>query len=103
MKKSNPPLAMLLFVCEFHWVDFDSSYMLPFENGFFFLINEQTESGRDGTVINGYNLYAQPNVGDEITLIAHDTHNLYRLKNAIEEKQEPPQSVISFIQSFLES
>ena len=99
----NENLYYLLFESEFHKVMYDESYFLPFENGFFFFIHEWSESGRDGTIFDGYNLYAQPDSKSKITLLLRDAPELYRLKNAILEKDKLPEDVESFITEFLEA
>ena len=99
----NENLYYLLFECEFHKVIYDDSYLLPFENGFFYFLHEWSESGRDGTIFDGYNLYAQPDSKAKITLLLSDAPELYRLKNAILEKDRLPKDVEDFINEFLEA
>lgn len=99
----NRSLYYALFETEWHHVRPDRSFMLPFEQGNIYLISETFESGRDGTVFDGLNLYVQPSTADELTLIMHDGVALYRLSNAILDTLNLPDVTVSFIQDFLDS
>ena len=101
--EKNSALYYLLFQNEYHRVDFESAYKLHFANGWFYLVREWAESGRDGTIFDGLNLYVQTAPGASITRLASDTAQLYGLKIAIEEQQELPKDVSDFVESFLES
>lgn len=103
LSEKNEPLYFLLFENEYHKVFYEDSYSLPFQEGFFYFVHEWTESGRDGTTFDGYNLYVQPNLESKITLLLHDSSELYRLKNAILEKDRLPEDVEHFISNFLEA
>lgn len=103
LAEKNESLYFLLFENEYHKVFYEDSYSLPFQEGFFYFVHEWTESGRDGTIFDGYNLYVQPNLESKITLLLHDSPELYRLKNAILEKDRLPEDVERFICNFLES
>lgn len=101
LEETNQNLFMLLIQEEFRKIDFDHAFQLRFQEGFFFLLYERCDSGRDTTKFSGYKLYAQPSVGSPVTLLVTDTPDLYRLKNAIEEKERLSPAVDAFIQEFL--
>lgn len=101
--QQNLGLANLLVENEWHYIRYEDSYELPFMQGFFYLIHEWSESGRDGTTFDGYNLYVQPTTQSKVTLLLCDTPELYRLKNAIHDKNALPHDVEEFIRAFLEA
>lgn len=101
--EKNSALYYLLFQNEYHRVDFESTYKLHFANGWFYLVREWAESGRDGTIFDGLNFYVQTAPEASITRLASDTAQLYGLKIAIEEQQALPKDVSDFVDSFLES
>lgn len=92
----------LLSVCEFHTVHFWESYHCKLKNGYVFLVSETNESGRDGSITEGYNLYLQISVERPLVSVMIDTVELYRLKNAIETKIGIAPDVVEFMQSFLD-
>lgn len=99
--KNNNSLYFTLFSNEFHKVRFESSFSLDFEQGFIYLIDEVSISGKDGTAFDGLNLYVQPTQESDLTLVVHNNSELYRLKNAITNYETPPKEAIDFITSFL--
>lgn len=99
----NQPLFYALYETEFHHVRYKQSYSLPFGEGAVFLISEVSESGRDGTVFDGLQLYVQPSPKHELTLVVRDSVDLYRLSNAIADSLKLPEEAVAFIQDFLNS
>lgn len=102
-EEENPALFSMLFECEFHRVRYDCSYFLPFAAGAVFLISEISESGRDGTVFDGLNLYVQPSLEHDLTLVMRDSVELYRLSNTISDSLKLPDDVVTFIQNLIDS
>lgn len=88
---------------EWHRILYDDSFQLPFEKGYFFLVHEWNESARDGTITDEFNLYIQSDVGTEPVMVANDTPEVYRLRNAIGDLKADilPESIKSVIESFL--
>ena len=101
LEKTNSNMFCFLIQDEWRKIDFDHSFRLHFQEGFFFLLYEDCDSGRDSTKFCGYRLYAQPTPESPITLLVSDTTDLYRLKNAIEEKEILPPAVNDFIKEYL--
>lgn len=101
LEQTNKNMFFLLIQDEWRRIDFDRSFQLHFQEGFFFLLYETCDSGRDSTKFCGYRLYAQPTTESPITLLVSDTTDLYRLKNAIEEKEILPPAVNDFISEYL--
>lgn len=91
------------FEDEWHRILYEDSFELHFETGFFFLVHERSESGRDGTVFDEYNLYIQSDVGTEPIMVANDTPEVYRLRNAIGniKKDTLPDNIINMMNTFL--
>ena len=53
------PITDLLSIDEFHTVRFWESYYCKLKSGYVFLVSEINESGRDGSITEGYSLYLQ--------------------------------------------
>ena len=70
--------------------------------GLIFLVSERNESGRDGEISEGYNLYLQPLPKQPLSSVMFDTTELYRLKNAIELKIDLTEDVVTFMKSIME-
>lgn len=96
-------ITNLLSVCEFHTVHFWESYYCNLGNGYVFLVGETNESGRDGTITEGYNLYLQISLERPLVSLMIDTVEVYRLKNAVESKIDIAPDIVEFMQSFLEN
>ena len=88
---------------EFHTICTYESYYCRAGRGTIFLVSERDESGRDGEISEGYNLYIQPNSEQSISSVVFDTSELYRLKNAIELKSDLTEDVVDFMKSIMET
>lgn len=98
----NIPVDNFFSLDEFHTICYYESYFCMLNQGKIFLISERNESGRDGEVSEGYNLYIQPGLRQPISSVMFDTSELYRLKNAIELKSDLTEDVVDFMKSFME-
>lgn len=87
---------------EFHTIRVFESYYCRAGQGIIFLVSERDESGRDGEISEGYNLYIKPSSEQPISSVVFDTSELYRLKNAIELKSDLTEDVVDFMKSFME-
>lgn len=58
LERQNPGAYYLIFENEYHHV-FDDSYYADIHIGNIYLLHEEFESGKDGSVSNLYNLYIQ--------------------------------------------
>lgn len=96
------PITDLLSIDEFHTVHFWESYYCKLKRGYVFLVSEVNESGRDGSITEGYSLYLQTLTERFLVPIMFDTVEVYRLKNAIETKIDISPEVVEFMKSFLE-
>lgn len=88
---------------EFHTIRTYESYYCRAGQGTIFLVSERDESGRDGEISEGYNLYIKPNSEQPISSVVFDTSELYRLKNAIELKSDLTEDVVDFMKSIMEA
>lgn len=88
---------------EFHMIHYHESYYCSAKLGLIFLVSERNESGRDGEISEGYNLYLQPLPKQPPSSVMFDTTELYRLKNAIELKIDLTEDVVDFMKSIMES
>lgn len=98
---TNTALVRITSEDEFHHINYENSFYLRTNRGIVFLVDQWRESGRDGTVFDGYNLYIQPNENAEITLVLSNTDELYRLSNAIKEKSGLSEDAIKFMNEYL--
>lgn len=80
---SNPSVFFLLFEDEFRHINFDDSFYAPLPNGFIYILNETTESGRDGTVLTGYRIYLQQDEAEKISRISCEQSPIFQLINSI--------------------
>ena len=80
----NKSLYYTLLENEFHSVIFFKSFycLLP-NSGYIYLINETSESGYDGSVISGLNIYIQKDCFSNIHQLNVELGQLYQLENAI--------------------
>lgn len=102
MSIGEDPITDLLSIDEFHTVHFWESYYCKLKSGYVFLVSEINESGRDGSITEGYSLYLQTLTERFLVPIMFDTVEVYRLKNAIETKVDISPEVVEFMKSFLE-
>ena len=101
MSIGEDPITDLLSIDEFHTVHFWESYYCKLKSGYVFLVSEINESGRDGSITEGYSLYLQTLTERFLVPIMFDTVEVYRLKNAIETKVDISPEVVEFMKSFL--
>lgn len=87
---------------EFHIIHYYESYYCAIKLGLIFLVSERNESGRDGEISEGYNLYLQPLPKQPLSSVMFDTTELYRLKNAIELKIDLTEDVVTFMKSIMD-
>lgn len=101
--ENNHALSGALEEDEWHHIRLERSYYLPFQSGYFFLFDEWIESGRGGTIFDGLVLYIQTSIENKLVEVSRDAKQLYRLTNIIAERNDFPNDVKDFIQSFLDS
>ena len=102
MSIGEDPITDLLSIDEFHTVHFWESYYCKLKSGYVVVVSEINESGRDGSITEGYSLYLQTLTERFLVPIMFDTVEVYRLKNAIETKVDISPEVVEFMKSFLE-
>lgn len=83
-EEHNKALYNTLLENEFHSVLFFKSFycLLP-SSGYVYLINETSESGYDGSIISGLNIYIQKDCSSKIHQLTVDLSQIYQLENAI--------------------
>ena len=69
LEENNPDIYLLISTNESHSCDLQKSFYTDLNFGVVYLLYESSESGRDGTVIEGYNLYIQER--DEYGYLTH--------------------------------
>lgn len=77
----NRDLYFTLFETEFHHIDYKESYFYKNVDLAIYLIYEISESGMDGTISRGYNLYGQ--YEEKFSRLNMSQGELFYLKNAI--------------------
>lgn len=74
----------LLFTNEFHWIDDVNSYEVIKEKGFsIFLITEEFESGKDGTITKEKNLYILKGIDGKSYSIPISNKDFFHLQDKI--------------------
>lgn len=99
---SNKALHYTIFETEFHSILFLKSFycFIP-TSGYVYLINETFESGYDGSVVSGINIYIQKNSSSNVHKLIIDPGQIYRLENAIlNSRTEEDQEIQEFIDGF---
>lgn len=103
-EESNPAIFYLLFECEFHHINHKNSYYAIINSGEVYILNEINESGRDGTVTSGYQMYVHQEKSSNTHVIPCTQGDIYRLLNAITASLSKKENELeSFIDSYLES
>lgn len=98
----NEPLYYLLFESEFRSIAYNRSYYSDFKGSTIYLIYSIDQSGKDGSIIEGYSLYAQKRVGAQMICLLSDCPELYQLSNAITEADnENSEQASQFMEWFL--
>lgn len=82
-KESNPAISYLLVECEFHHINYSDSYYAIINNGEVYILYETNESGRDGTVVSGYQMYIHQEGSINTHEVPCSQSDIYRLLNAI--------------------
>lgn len=101
-EESNRSLYFTLFQTEFHSIVFlKSFYSLVPSCGYVYLIHETFESGYDGSVVSGPNIYIQKDASSSIHQLIVDIGVVYQLENAIlTARSETDNEIQSFIDNF---
>lgn len=103
-QESNKGLYFTIFQTEYHRVDFFSSYYGIIGNGTVYLINETFESGRDGSITSGYNLYLQKEGSDNVERLHCPQGYVYQIVNAVNATiQKQDSGIDSFISDYLDN
>lgn len=74
----------MLFQTEFRHIDFHSSYYSTIGRGTIYVLNEDIESGRDGTHTIGYKLYLQDDLKNAVYDLPCPKSAVYQLLNAVQ-------------------
>ena len=80
---SNEELYMLMFQNEYHHVNLTDSFYAPITNGTLYILDETSESGRDGTIISGHSAYIQEEDTYKIFQVECPQSRIYQLLNSI--------------------
>lgn len=101
-KENNKFLFTTLFQDEFHTINFPNSfYCLNNSSGYVYLINETFESGYDGSVISGPNIYIQKDALSMVHKLTVELGQIYQLQNAIlYSKEQDNEEIQDFIDNF---
>lgn len=101
-EENNKYLSSTLFQDEFHTIIFSNSfYCLNNSSGYVYLINEKFESGYDGSVISGPNIYIQKDASSRVYKLTVDLGQIYQLQNAIlYSKEQDDKEIQDFIDNY---
>lgn len=101
-EENNKALFFTIFETEFHSVMFlKSFYCHAPASGYVYLIHERFESGYDGSVISGPNIYIQKDSLSKIHKLDVPLGLVYQLENAIlSSRTESDDEIQSFIDNF---
>lgn len=83
LEESNPAIFYLLDECEFRHINYQDSYYSIINNGEVYILNETNESGRDGTITSGYQMYIHQEESVNTHEVPCSQGDIYRLLNAI--------------------
>lgn len=101
-ENSNPAIFYLLVECDFHHINHQDSYYAIINNGEVYILNETNESGRDGTVTSGYQMYVHQEESINTHEVPCSQSDIYRLLNAITASLSKRENELeSFIDSYL--
>lgn len=101
-ENSNPAVFFFLFEGEWRHIDFNDSYYVIINVGEVYILNENIESGRDGTSVSGYNLYVHRECSENVFKLPCTQSNIYRLLNSINLSLSKKEADIeSFIDEYL--
>lgn len=100
---SNPAIFYFLFENEFHHINYSDSYYAIIGCGEVYIINETSESGRDGTITSGHQMYIHQEESINTHEVPCSQSDIYRLLNAITASLSKRENELeSFIDSYLE-
>lgn len=101
-EENNKYLSYTLFQDEFHTINFSNSFYCPNNSsGYVYLINEKFESGYDGSVISGPNIYIQKDASSRVCKLTVDLGQIYQLQNAIlYSKEQDDKEIQDFIDNY---
>ncbi len=101
-EENNKFLSSTLFQDEFHTINFPKSfYCLNNSSGYVYLINETFESGYDGSVISGPNIYIQKDASSKVHKLTVELGQIYQLQNAIlYSKEQDDKEIQNFIDNY---
>ena len=98
---SNELISSMLFQNEYHHINFFSSYYSIVSNGTIYIVYEVNESGRDGTITNGYNIYLHDEDKNKLISLPCPMSTIYQLTNSIQLFLENEESdAASFIDDY---
>ena len=80
---SNTAIFYMLFQNEYRRIDYPSSFYAFVGNGAVFVINEYSESGRDGSIISGYKIYLQDDFKNKVFPLSCPSSLIHQLLNSI--------------------
>lgn len=101
-ERSNPAIFFLLFEGEWRHINHNDSYYAIINIGEVYILNENTESGRDGTSVSGYNLYVHRECSENVFNLPCTQSDIYRLLNSINSSLSKKEADIeSFIDEYL--
>ncbi len=81
---SNELISAMLFENEFHHINFFVSYYSIVANGTIYILYEINESGRDGTITDGYNIYLHDENKNKVIPLSCPISTIYQLTNSIQ-------------------
>lgn len=84
MSTSPEGISYMLFQTEFRHIDFHTSYYATIGRGAIYVLNEDLESGRDGTHTSGYKLYLQDDFKATVSDLPCPKSAVYQLLNAVQ-------------------
>lgn len=103
LEQINPNAYYLIFENEWHHI-LNDSYYADIRAGNVYLLHEEFESGRDGTVTNSYNLYIQERDDDDYLIKTKPTcisDNEDELKELLKAIQVYINTIDSTIENFI--
>lgn len=100
-ESNNEALYYALIENEFHSIIFLRSFycFLP-SSGYVYVINETSESGYDGSVVSGVNIYIQKNASSPLHQLTVDLSLVYQLENAILSSDLSEDEIQEFIDNY---
>ncbi len=101
-EESNPAIFYLLMEDEWRHISYIDSYYAIIGDGEVYILNETNESGRDGTVVSGYQIYVHQEGSQNTYELPCSQGDIYRLLNSITNNLSKRETELeSFIDSYL--